>query len=105
MSIHTICFICIAGSVLDSSNGRAASLMSTGLVESNNPPSTMQLREGNLTGQKVNYLDSGYSEEDQESQQQQQSLQQQTVTSCLMQTDSGTYYIPGSEYFNICRLS
>lgn len=49
-----------------------------------------QLREGlltgTLTGQKVNYLDSGYSEEDAE----------QQVTSCLMKTSSGSIYIPPS---------
>ena len=50
-----------------------------------------QLREGlltgTLTGQKINYLDSGYSEEDAD----------QQVTSCLMKTSSGSIYIPPSK--------
>ena len=53
-----------------------------------------QLREGlltgTLTGTKMNYLDSGYSEEGDVDQQ---------VTSCLMKTSSGSIYIPPSKYF------
>ena len=52
-----------------------------------------QLREGLLTGtltgvNKLNYLDSGYSEEGDVDQQ---------VTSCLMKTSSGSIYIPPSK--------
>jgi hypothetical protein len=51
-----------------------------------------QLREGmlsgTLAGHKVNYLDSGYSEEDAD----------QQITSCLMKTSSGSIYIPPSEF-------
>ena len=46
---------------------------------------------GTLTGQKVNYLDSGYSEED--------PSEQPSVTSCLVKTSSGSVYIPPSNYF------
>lgn len=50
-----------------------------------------QLREGilpgTLAGHKVNYLDSGYSEEDND----------QQITSCLMKTSSGSIYIPPSK--------
>ena len=45
---------------------------------------------GTLTGQKVNYLDSGYSEED--------PSEQANVTSCLVKTSSGSIYIPPSKY-------
>ncbi|XP_059080344.1 uncharacterized protein LOC131878399 isoform X2 [Tigriopus californicus] len=83
-------------SVLDNASntytgGRHASLIaslgkangsSSGLGEA----ATLQLREGSLAGQKVNYLDSGYSEEDTD----------QQITSCLMQTASGSIYIPGN---------
>ncbi|CAB4065038.1 Tenascin-X,Tenascin,Teneurin-m [Lepeophtheirus salmonis] len=69
------------GSVLDTGNsytsGRHASLMAS---------NSTQLREGSLTGQRVNYLDSGYSEEDPD----------QQVTSCLMKTPSGNIFIPPS---------
>lgn len=79
--------------MLDNGNsytsGRHASLMHTTASRSNMAEVT-QLREGlltgTLTGQKVNYLDSGYSEEDAE----------QQVTSCLMKTSSGSIYIPPS---------
>ncbi|XP_071744523.1 teneurin-m isoform X2 [Lepeophtheirus salmonis] len=68
-------------SVLDTGNsytsGRHASLMAS---------NSTQLREGSLTGQRVNYLDSGYSEEDPD----------QQVTSCLMKTPSGNIFIPPS---------
>ncbi len=55
----------------------------------------LQLREGmlggtlagTLAGHKVNYLDSGYSEEDND----------QQITSCLMKTSSGSIYIPPSK--------
>ena len=46
------------------------------------------LMSGTLTGQKVNYLDSGYSEED--------PSEQANVTSCLVKTSSGSIYIPPS---------
>ena len=62
---------------------------------------TMQLREGqSLAGQKVNYLDSGYSEEDGTGVMGGQGgvpVGGQEVTSCLMKTASGSIYIPGSE--------
>ena len=48
------------------------------------------LMSGTLTGQKVNYLDSGYSEED--------PSEQANVTSCLVKTSSGSIYIPPSNY-------
>ena len=58
-----------------------------------------QLREGlltgTLTGTKINYLDSGYSEEGDVDQQ---------VTSCLMKTSSGSIYIPPSKYFTAVCL-
>ena len=58
-----------------------------------------QLREGlltgTLTGTKINYLDSGYSEEGDVDQQ---------VTSCLMKTSSGSIYIPPSKYFTAVSL-
>ena len=96
------CFLSIiAGSVLDNGNsftgGRHASLMAAAAAAGGsrgvgNVPEATQLREGlltgTLTGQKVNYLDSGYSEED---------ADQQQVTSCLMKTSSGSIYIPPSE--------
>lgn len=80
----------IAGSVLDN-GGRHASLLTTMPRGVGHPAdSGTQLREngGSLAGQKVNYLDSGYSEEDQD----------QQVTSCLMKTSSGSIYIPGSKF-------
>ena len=78
--------------MLDNGNsytsGRHASLLSAPSSSRSMQEST-QLREGlltgTLTGQKVNYLDSGYSEEDPTEQQ---------VTSCLMKTSSGSIYIP-----------
>ena len=94
------CFPSIAGSVLDNGNsftgGRHASLMAAaaaaGGSRGGNVPEATQLREGlltgTLTGQKVNYLDSGYSEED---------ADQLQVTSCLMKTSSGSIYIPPSK--------
>ena len=51
------------------------------------------LMSGTLTGQKVNYLDSGYSEED--------PSEQPSVTSCLVKTSSGSVYIPPSKYQKI----
>lgn len=86
-----------SGSVLDNASntytgGRHASLIAS-LSKANGSSSglgeaaTLQLREGSLAGQKVNYLDSGYSEEDTD----------QQITSCLMQTASGSIYIPGSK--------
>lgn len=86
-----------AGSVLDNghsyTSGRHASLMTSGSRGA--IQEATQLREGlltgTLTGQKVNYLDSGYSEEDPNEQ----------VTSCLMKTSSGSIYIPPSEYIHI----
>ena len=85
-------FFQFSGSVLDNGNsytsGRHASLLSAPSSSRSMQEST-QLREGlltgTLTGQKVNYLDSGYSEEDPTEQQ---------VTSCLMKTSSGSIYIP-----------
>ena len=86
-----------AGSVLDNghsyTSGRHASLMTSGSRGA--IQEATQLREGlltgTLTGQKVNYLDSGYSEEDPNEQ----------VTSCLMKTSSGSIYIPPSEYTSL----
>ena len=87
-----------AGSVLDNgtsyTSGRHASLIhatgSRNMVPV--PAESTQLREGlltgTLTGQKINYLDSGYSEEGDADQQ---------VTSCLMKTSSGSIYIPPSK--------
>ena len=49
------------------------------------------LMSGTLTGQKVNYLDSGYSEED--------PSEQANVTSCLVKTSSGSIYIPPSNNY------
>lgn len=85
----------ISGSVLDNGNsytsGRHASLLATGSRTMHQEAT--QLREGlltgTLTGQKINYLDSGYSEEDAD----------QQVTSCLMKTSSGSIYIPPSKSF------
>ena len=83
----------VSGSILDSGSGRHASLMTSsrnginGGMGHAGEDATLQLREGNLAGQKVNYLDSGYSEED----------AGQEMTSCLMKTASGSIYIPGSE--------
>ena len=85
----TLYFFSFAGSVLDN-GGRHASLLTTMPRGGGHPAdSGTQMREngGSLAGQKVNYLDSGYSEEDQD----------QQVTSCLMKTSSGSIYIPGSE--------
>ena len=84
----------ISGSVLDNghsyTSGRHASLMTSG--SRGTIQEATQLREGlltgTLTGQKVNYLDSGYSEEDAD----------QQVTSCLMKTSSGSIYIPPSKF-------
>ena len=89
---NQIIFFQFSGSVLDNGNsytsGRHASLLSAPSSSRSMQEST-QLREGlltgTLTGQKVNYLDSGYSEEDPTEQQ---------VTSCLMKTSSGSIYIP-----------
>ena len=83
----------ISGTVLDTSmngyptSGRHASLMAS----SRSGGGENGLREGllmsgTLTGQKVNYLDSGYSEED--------PSEQPSVTSCLVKTSSGSVYIP-----------
>ena len=86
-------FFKFSGSVLDNGNsytsGRHASLLSSAAPSgSRSMQESTQLREGlltgTLTGQKVNYLDSGYSEEDPTEQ----------VTSCLMKTSSGSIYIP-----------
>lgn len=81
-----------AGSILDS-GGRHASLMASSRNDDNGHgvATTLQLREANLVGQKVNYLDSGYSEEGD------MGLGDQQMTSCLMKTASGSIYIPGSE--------
>ena len=68
--------------------GRHASLM-------RDPGSNLPLRETNLTGQKVNYLDSGYSEEGNDNNGGIVGGDQQ-ITSCLMKTSSGSIYIPGS---------
>ena len=87
----------ILGSVLDTAingyptSGRHASLMAS----SRSGGGENSLREGllmsgTLTGQKVNYLDSGYSEED--------PSEQANVTSCLVKTSSGSIYIPPSKY-------
>ena len=89
----TICLF-FAGSVLDNghsyTSGRHASLMAPSSSRGTIQEAT-QLREGlltgTLTGQKINYLDSGYSEEDAD----------QQVTSCLMKTSSGSIYIPPSK--------
>ena len=58
----------------------------------------LQLREGVLTGtlagHKINYLDSGYSEEDAD----------QQITSCLMKTSSGSIYIPPSKFLGTVGL-
>ena len=51
---------------------------------------------GTLTGQKVNYLDSGYSEED--------PSEQANVTSCLVKTSSGSIYIPPSKYLQMVMM-
>ena len=92
-------FFVVAGSILDSGGGRQASLMTSA--------DTLQMREANLTGHKINYLDSGYSEEDANlvvDPQQQQQQQQHMATSCLMKTASGSIYIPGSELINCFSL-
>ena len=97
---NEIVFLNISGSVLDTSmngyptSGRHASLMAS----SRSGGGENGLREGllmsgTLTGQKVNYLDSGYSEED--------PSEQPSVTSCLVKTSSGSVYIPPSKYFRI----
>ena len=54
------------------------------------------LMSGTLTGQKVNYLDSGYSEED--------PSEQANVTSCLVKTSSGSIYIPPSKYLQMVMM-
>ncbi len=84
------------GSVLDG-GGRHASLMTNNSAASDAAAAaaTLQLRDANLAGHKVNYLDSGYSEEDNTGVNGGQGDHQ--VTSCLMQTASGTIYIPGSK--------
>ncbi len=53
------------GSSTVSGSGRHASLLAGGRGGHHNDlhSGTLQLRETNLTGQKINYLDSGYSEE------------------------------------------
>ena len=97
---NKIVFLNISGSVLDTSmngyptSGRHASLMAS----SRSGGGENGLREGllmsgTLTGQKVNYLDSGYSEED--------PSEQPSVTSCLVKTSSGSVYIPPSKYLRI----
>lgn len=92
----------IAGSILDGgsgTSGRHASLMTSATAainanaintgaNNNLHEASLPLRETNLAGQKINYLDSGYSEEDAE------------MTSCLMKTASGSVYIPGREFVN-----
>ena len=92
-NLNWVFFLKFSGSVLDNGNsytsGRHASLLSSAAPSgSRSMQESTQLREGlltgTLTGQKVNYLDSGYSEEDPTEQ----------VTSCLMKTSSGSIYIP-----------
>ena len=93
-SANHLLFMFISGSVLDNghsyTSGRHASLMTSGSRGA--IQEATQLREGlltgTLTGQKVNYLDSGYSEEDAD----------QQITSCLMKTSSGSIYIPPSKF-------
>ena len=88
-------FIAFTGSVLDNghsyTSGRHASLLAAGGGGGRALEEPTQLREGlltgTLTGQKVNYLDSGYSEEDPD----------HLATSCLMKTSSGSIYIPPSK--------
>ena len=62
---------------------------------------TLQLRETNLTGHKINYLDSGYSEEGADHTAVMSSNNgannDQQIATCLMKTSSGSIYIPGSE--------
>ena len=93
----------ILGSVLDTAingyptSGRHASLMAS----SRSGGGENSLREGllmsgTLTGQKVNYLDSGYSEED--------PSEQANVTSCLVKTSSGSIYIPPSKYLQMVMM-
>ena len=93
----------ILGSVLDTAingyptSGRHASLMAS----SRSGGGENSLREGllmsgTLTGQKVNYLDSGYSEED--------PSEQANVTSCLVKTSSGSIYIPPSKYLQMVMI-
>ena len=95
--------------------GRHASLMATSGSSNRNPlhggngnlsnqcssGESTQIGEGliagTLTGQKVNYLDSGYSEEDPNDHHNGQQQQQQ-VTSCLVKTSSGSIYIPPSKF-------
>lgn len=111
-------FIGFSGSLLENGSnayttGRHASLMATSAGSNNRNPllggggggpnvnhsncssgESTQLREGlisgTLTGQKVNYLDSGYSEEDPNDHGGQQ-------PSCLVKTSSGSIYIPPSK--------
>lgn len=95
-------FFHFAGSTLDgfgggsstmAGGGRHASLLSRGISDQT---STLQMRETNLTGQKVNYLDSGYSEEGAPS----VDVGDQQIASCLMKTSSGSIYIPpGNQHF------
>jgi len=81
--------------VLDGTSGRHASLLAQGGPHGVDAASaaTLQMRETSLAGQKVNYLDSGYSEEGDAS----AANGDHQVTSCLMQTASGSIYIPAGE--------
>ena len=66
---------------------------------------TLQLRETNLTGHKINYLDSGYSEEGADHAALSlagtaaggNAVNDQQIGTCLMKTGEGSIYIPGSE--------
>ena len=71
-------------------SGRHASLMASSRSGCGGENTLREglLMSGTLTGQKVNYLDSGYSEED--------PSEQANVTSCLVKTSSGSIYIPPS---------
>ena len=94
--ILILSLIQISGTVLDTSingyptSGRHASLMASSRSGCGGENTLREglLMSGTLTGQKVNYLDSGYSEED--------PSEQANVTSCLVKTSSGSIYIPPS---------
>ena len=76
-------------------SGRHASLMASSRSGCGGENTLREglLMSGTLTGQKVNYLDSGYSEED--------PSEQANVTSCLVKTSSGSIYIPPSNNFTM----
>jgi hypothetical protein len=107
LTLPNVIWFCIAGSILDGGAGGAGGYYTAGrhasLMTCNPGAGTARLMSAgggdcSLVGQKVSYLDSGYSEESDPTAMGGASEQQQTstssTTSCLVKTSSGSVYIP-----------